>query len=60
MLKFKYLGSLFVANGLQCYDIDKRIVTAKSRYGKLCKMFDSKYIIMKLKIRLYVTSAAHS
>ena len=44
VFKFKYLGTLFAANGLQCYDIDKRIATAKARCGKLRKIFDSKCI----------------
>lgn len=54
--KFKYLGTIFSADGLQDYDIDARIATAKTRCGKLRSIFDSKHLSLALKIRLYAAS----
>ena len=50
---FKYLGTLFAADGRQCYDIKKRIALAMSRCGKLKHIFGSPCITLHLKIRLY-------
>ena len=49
---FKYLGSIFAADDRQRFDIEARIARAKARCGKLRKIFDSKHICLKLKLRL--------
>ena len=56
VFKFKYLGTIFAADGRQCYDIDTRITTAKSRCGKLRNIFDCPHLPEALKIRLYAAS----
>ena len=53
VFKFQYLGSVFAANGLQCYDVDARVAMAMSRCGKLRHVFDSPHLSLKLKLRLY-------
>ena len=53
---FKYLGSLFAADGRQRFDIEVRIAKAKVRCGKLRKIFDSKHVRLELKLRLYATA----
>ena len=41
VFKFPYLGSIFVADGLQEYDINVRVDKSMTRCGKLGHMFDS-------------------
>ena len=41
VFQFSYLGSVFAADGLQEYDIRKRVGMAMTRCGKLGHMFDS-------------------
>ena len=53
VFKFLYLGTVFAANGLQCYDVSVRVVMAMSRCGKLRHIFDSPHISLKVKLRLY-------
>ena len=53
VFRFLYLGTVFTANGLQCYDVDARVAMAMSRCGKLRHIFDSPHISMKVKLRLY-------
>ena len=50
---FKYLGSLFPANGAQSNDIDSRIDQAFSRCGELHSVFNSQSLDVTLKLRLY-------
>ena len=50
---FKYLGSLFAANGLQQKDLDARIAMAMERCGQLGHLFDDPNLGPRLKIRLY-------
>ena len=50
---FKYLGSLFPADGNQSCDIDARIAQAFSRCGDLHNIFNSKSLSTNLKLRLY-------
>ena len=40
--KFKYLGSIFAADGDQRYDVRRRIGMTMSRMGKLTHVFNSK------------------
>ena len=56
VFKFKYLGSIFSADGRQEYDIKSRIAMAMSRCGQLRQIFDSPHLGPRLKIRLYVAS----
>ena len=53
VFRFLYLGTVFAANGLQCYDVGARVTMAMSRCGKLRHMFDSPHISQKVKLRLY-------
>ena len=50
---FKYLGTLFAADGRQQYDIKRRIALAMSRCGRLRHIFSSPFITLHLKLRLY-------
>ena len=50
---FKYLGSIFAADGTQSADIDRRIGIASTRAGQLRHIFGSKHITMEVKLRLY-------
>ena len=53
---FKYLGTLFVADDRQCYDIKRRIALTMSRCGSLRHIFASPVISHHLKMRLYRTA----
>ena len=53
VFKFRYLGTLFAADGKHIYDIDRRLNLAKVRCGKLGHIFDSEKISLQLKLRLY-------
>ena len=53
---FKYLGSLFSANGEQSHDVDSRITKAKNRCVAFGKIFDCKKLSTELKVRLYVAA----
>ena len=50
--KFKYLGSLFSADGRQIYDIRARVAMAMKRCGQLRHLFDSPNLGPTIKIRL--------
>ena len=53
VFRFLYLGTIFAANGLQCYDVDARVTMVMSRCGKLRHVFDSPHVSLKVKLRLY-------
>ena len=53
---FKYLDTLFAADGLQIYDIKKRIALAMSRCDRLRHIFVSPFITLHLKLRLYAAA----
>ena len=53
---FKYLGTLFTADGRQQHDIKKRIVLVMSRCGRLRHIFNSPVISLHLKLRLYAAA----
>ena len=50
---FKYLGSIFAANGSQEPDVKRRIGIATTRMGQLRHLFNSTKIQMNTKLRLY-------
>ena len=50
---FKYLGTLYPADGKQSYGIDSRIAQAFLRCGELHSVFNSKSLSTRLKLRLY-------
>ena len=50
---FKYLGTIFAADGQQDHDINRRIALALSRCGTLRHIFASTYLSRQLKLRLY-------
>jgi hypothetical protein len=53
IFKFKYLGSIFAADGEQSHDIQRRIALAASRCGQLRHCFDSPNISTATKIKIY-------
>ena len=53
LFRFKYLGTIFAADGLQLYDIKQRIAKAMTRCGQLRHIFAAKALSLRLKIRLY-------
>ena len=54
--KFKYLGSLFIADAQERFYIDARIAMATKRCAQLKHIFDSPNIGPRLKIRLYAVA----
>ena len=56
VFKFKYLGTIFAADGLQRYDVEARIAKAMTRCGQLRHIFDSPHLGPRLKLRLYIAS----
>ena len=50
---FKYLGTMFAADGMQIHDINRRIALAKTRCGQLRHIFASPIPSTHLKLRLY-------
>ena len=53
VFSFKYLGTLFTADGNQIFDIKRRIALAMTQCGKLKHIFNSPVISLRLKLRLY-------
>ena len=54
--KFKYLGSLFTADGEHKYDVETRCAMAQSRCGDLRAVFNSEHIPLALKLKIYKTA----
>lgn len=50
--QFKYLGSIFSADGEQKYDVCRRIALAMNRMGQLRQVFNSN-ISFALKMKVY-------
>ena len=50
---FKYLGSIFTADGTQTHDVKRRIALAMSRCGALTQTFSSEKLKPKLKLDIY-------
>ena len=55
VFKFKYLGSIFAADGDQSHDVQRRIALATSRMGQLRHVFNAN-IGLRLKMKLYKTA----
>ena len=53
--KFKYLGSIFAADGDHTYDVRRRTALAMTRMGQLRQVFNSD-IGLGLKLRIYKTA----
>ena len=53
--RFKYLGSIFAADGDQRYDVRRRIGLATTRMGQLRNVFNS-HIPLTLKLKVYKTA----
>ena len=49
---FKYLGSIFAADGEHEHDLNRRITLAMNRFGELRNVFNSDIPLM-LKLKLY-------
>ena len=56
VFKFKYLGSLFTADGDHKRDVEKRCAMAMSRCGDLRAVFSSKAVPLWLKLKIYKTA----
>ena len=52
---FKYLGSIFAADGTQDHDIKRRIALAMDRMGQLRHIFNA-HISMSVKMKIYKTA----
>ena len=52
VFRFKYLGSMFAADGDQRYDVRRRIGMATTRMGQLRQVFNSK-IKFSTKMQIY-------
>ena len=50
---FKYLGSIFAANGSHDHDVTRRVILAMKRCGQLRNVFDSPDIPVDLKVSIY-------
>ena len=50
---FKYLGSIFAANGSHEHDVTRRITLAMKRSGQLRNIFDSPDIPLATKLNIY-------
>ena len=50
---FKYLGSIFAADGSQEHDIQRRIGIVTTRAGQLRHVFNDKSLSLETKLRLY-------
>ena len=53
---FKYLGSIFSADGTQKQDVSRRIAIALSRFGELRQVFNSKDLSENLNLNIYKTT----
>ena len=53
---FKYLGSIFAADGSHYYDVKRRCGLAESRCGALNHIFNSEAIPLQLKLKVYRTA----
>ena len=53
---FKYLGSIFAADGDQKHDIRRRTALAATRCGQLRHCFDAKGISMATKLKIYMAA----
>ena len=50
---FKYLGSIFAADGSHAHDVTRRVTLAMKRCGQLRQVFSSPDIPQRLKINIY-------
>ena len=55
---FKFLDSLFYADGSHTQDVGRRITTGMSRCGKLRQVFDSATLPLTLKLTVYKAAVA--
>ena len=55
VFRFKYLGSIFAADGSTVHDVKRRIALAMSRMGELRHIFNSE-ISLDLKMKIYQTA----
>ena len=54
--RFKYLGSVFDADGGQMADVQRRVAMATQRFGKMRHIWKSKSLHIRLRLRLYIAS----
>ena len=52
-MQFKYLGSIFSADGEHMRDVDRRVGSAMNRCGQLRHIFNSKDLPLALKVKIY-------
>ena len=58
IFKFKYLGSIFCADGEHIHDVDRRVALAMSRGGELRHVFGHKDQPFSLKLKIYKTAVS--
>ena len=56
VLRFKYLGSIFSADGEHIHDVVRRSALATARCGLLRQVFSSKKLGIALKLKIYLTA----
>ena len=56
VFRFKYLGSVFAADGMQLYDVKEQIAKSYATCGRLRHIFDSPALNIDIKLRLYVVA----
>ena len=53
--RFKYLGSIFRADGSHLADVRSKIAVARTTAGKMRSIWSSRHVPLSLKIRIYKT-----
>ena len=53
---FPYLGAIFEAGGGQLADVQRRIMLATARFGKMRHVWKAKALHLRLRMRLYIAS----
>ena len=54
--RFPYLGVIFEAGGGQLTDVQRRIMLATARFGKMRHVWKAKALHLRLRMRLYIAS----
>ena len=57
--KFKYLGSIFAADGSQSHDVKRRVAIAMTRCGALNQIFSSENLQPELKLDIYRSAVTY-
>ena len=52
VFRFRYLGSIFAADGSQIFDVERRVALVMRRCGQLKQGFDSDVISLRVKLNI--------